>query len=82
MNCAEKKIFIIKCLLSGHMNVAALFKVFNFALAFFHILLTCSSSVNSLSILTPLTPFDNSLNSKFDDLSSEAAAVLILSLLT
>ena len=65
------------------MNVAALFKVFIFVLAFFHILLMCSSSVNSLSTLTPLTPFDNSLNSTFDDLSSDAAAaVLILSLLT
>ena len=42
----------------------------------------CSSSVNSLSTLTPSTPFENSLNSKFDDLSSDAAAVLILSLLT
>ena len=64
------------------MYVAALLKVFNFALAFLHTLLMCSSNVNSLSILTPLAPFDYSLKIKFDDLSSEAASVFILSSLT
>ena len=64
------------------MYVAALLKVFNFALAFLHILLIRSSNVNSLSILTPLTPFDYSLKIKFDDLSSDAASVFILSSLT
>ena len=63
------------------MYVAALLKVFNFALAFLHILLMRSSNVNS-SILTPLTPFDYSLKIKFDDLSSDAASVFILSSLT
>ena len=53
LNCALKKAFIIKWVFFQDMFLATLLKSFNFALAFLHILLMCSSNFNSLSVLAP-----------------------------